>query len=380
MKLALSTLCENPCRRTGLTTLYHEFVGQALREFPDLHWLVFAGPGQPWTIADPRVELVRDFPANDRLLPRLWADHFRVGPAAKRRGADALLTVGFVPVRAPLPVVMHVFTLHHRRGAAVRVGWLRALYRGQALRSGLRRAALVIANSEWTARHLRAASPGVASRLLLSYEGLAHAQFRPEATSGEAAQLQRELGLPPRYLLWISNFYPYKQADRLIAAYARLEPPLRTEFPLVMSGGEWQGGLARAREQARRLGVEDSVRFIGWVDDRWLAALYRQARAHVLPSAEETFGKTVTEAMACGCPCVLNDIAVLREVAGGAAHLLDFTDETAAAAGLAGICRDDGLARRLRAAGLARAADFSYEKLTRERIGRIRTMLGRNGS
>jgi glycosyltransferase involved in cell wall biosynthesis len=376
LKLALSMLCENPRRRTGLTTLFHEFVAHALRQFPDVDWVVFAGPEQAWDIPDPRVEVVRDFPANDRLWTRLWADHFRVGPAARRRGAQALLTVGFVPARAPLPVAMHVFTLHHRRGAAAQVGRLRAFYRERALRSGLRRAALVIANSEWTAGHLRAESPGLESRLLVSYEGLAHAQFRPEGAADERARLQRELGLPPEYLLWISNFYAYKQAGRLIAAYARLEPALRARFPLVMSGGEWQDGRARAEQEARRLGVGDDVKFIGWIDDRWLAALYRQARAYVLPSAEETFGKTVTEAMACGCPCVLNDIPVLREVAAGSARMVDFADPAHAAAELAAVCRDDGLAGQLRAAGLRRAGDFSYEKLTRERIGRIQSMLG----
>jgi glycosyltransferase involved in cell wall biosynthesis len=380
LKLAMSMLCENPRRRTGLTTLFHEFVGHALRQFPEVSWVVFAGLEQGWEIADPRVEVVRMFPANDRLWARLWADHFRVGPEARRRGADALLTVGFVPVRAPLPVVMHVFTLHHRRGAAANVGRLRSFYRGRALRAGLRRAALVIANSEWTAGHLREESPGLESRLLVSYEGLAHAQFRPEAAADERARLQRELGLPPHYLLWISNFYAYKQAGRLIAAYARLDPALRAEFPLVMSGGEWQGGRAQAEQEAQRLGVGDDVRFIGWVDDRWLAALYRQARAYVLPSAEETFGKTVTEAMACGCPCVLNAIPVLAEVAAGAALTVDFADPAAAAASLAALCRDDALAGRLRAAGLRRAADFSYEKLTDERIGRVRALLGRAGS
>jgi len=368
-------LCENPVRRTGLTTFFHEFVAHGLRQFPDVSWVVFAGPDQSWDLADPRVEVVRDFPANDRLWSRLWADHFQVGPAARRRGADGLLTVGFIPVCAPLPVVLHVFTLHHRRAATTSVGKLRSLYRGWTLRSGLRRAALVIANSQWTAGHLRTELPKVESRLLISYEGLAHAHFRPEAAPAERDRLQRELGLPPRYLLWVSNFYPYKQAARLIAAYAEMEPGLRAEFPLVMVGGEWQGGQAHAQEEARRLGVGEAVKFVGWVGDALIPALYRQACAYVLPSAEETFGKSVTEAMACGCPCVLNDIPVLREVAGGAAELVDFTDRTAAARSLTAVCRDEGLRQRLREAGLRRAADFSYEKLTRERIERIRTAL-----
>ena len=101
-------LCENPDRRTGLSTLFHEFVAEGLRHFPEVRWLLFAGPKQAWSIESKNVEVVRDFPANDRRWIRLWADHFRVGPAARARGADALLTIGFVPSTAPLPVVMHV--------------------------------------------------------------------------------------------------------------------------------------------------------------------------------------------------------------------------------------------------------------------------------
>ena len=65
LKLALTILAENPSRKTGLSTLFHEFVSRSLTLFPDVSWLIFAGPNQEWKVADPRVELVRDFPAND---------------------------------------------------------------------------------------------------------------------------------------------------------------------------------------------------------------------------------------------------------------------------------------------------------------------------
>lgn len=379
MKFALSALCENPNRRTGQTTLFQEMVRHALVEFPDVRWLVFAGPNQSWAVDDPRVEVCRDFPANDRLGARLWADHFGVGPAARRLGADVLLTVGFVPVRAPLPVAMQVITLHHRRKGAEGVGWARAIYRARAVRSGLRRAMLVIANSEWTASHLRAAAPEVAGKLIRSYEGLAHAQFHPIEAEGEAARLRAALGVPQRYLLWSGNFYTYKHAEKLFAAYARLAPERRKELPLVMIGGAWGAGRALAEAAARQLGVAETVQFLGWVDDEWLAPLYRHARAHVLPSGEETFGKSVTEAMACGCPCVLNDIAVLREVSGGAARMVNFDDAIGAGAVLQEIDRDDALTAQMRFDGLKRAAEFSYERLVRERVGGIlKSLAARN--
>ena len=113
MKLALSMLCENPLRKTGLTTLFHEFVSRGLELFPEVRWLIFAGPNQEWTINDPRVEMVRDFPANDQLNRRLFADHFQVPAVARARGADVLVTIGFVPFRKCLPTAMHVFSLQH---------------------------------------------------------------------------------------------------------------------------------------------------------------------------------------------------------------------------------------------------------------------------
>ena len=53
--------------------------------FPDVSWLIFAGPNQEWKVADPRVKVIRDFPANDHLNRRLFADHFQVPALARNR-------------------------------------------------------------------------------------------------------------------------------------------------------------------------------------------------------------------------------------------------------------------------------------------------------
>lgn len=361
MKLALSILCENPQRRTGLTTLFHEFVAHARRTHPDVGWIIFAGPEQPWEIADSRIAVVREFPANDRRRARLWADHFSVAAAAKARGAAALLTVGFMPLcTAGLPVVMHVFSLHHRRPG----GGLGAAYRRWAVARGLRSAALVIVNSQWTASQLGPTG----TRVLVSHEGVQRERFTAVGPSGGE-------NAPPTYLLWVSNFYTYKRVELALAVYARLTPDLRKKFPLVLVGGDWENGLARAQAVARSLGVEGDVRWLGWVDDAVLPALYRGARAHVLSTSEETFGRSVTEAMACGCPCVLQDLPVLREVAGEAAVYVDFADAAAAGEALRRICTDEVLAARLRTEGLRRAEAFSFERLARERMTAILEVL-----
>lgn len=354
--LALSVLCENPHRRTGLSTLFHEFVRHALNVRPDVRWLVFAGPEQEWRVEDERVTVVRDFPSNERLLGRLYADHFRVAAEARRRGAQALLTVGFSPMRtAGLPIVMHLFSLHHRNE-----GGLRAWYRRRAVEPGLRHAALVIVNSQWTASQLG----GVRAPVLVSHEGLQHDRFTPSGPRGLS-------GWPAEYVLWAGNFYGYKRAELALAAYARLPNEIRARFPFVLVGGDWEGGRTRAEGAARTLGIEHDTRFVGWISDSELPVAYRGARAHVLSSAEETFGRSVAEAMACGCPCLVQDLPVLREVTAGAARLVDFGDTPAAAAALCELCTNDALAAQVRTKGVRRAAAFSFEKLARERLDAI---------
>ena len=374
VKLALSILCENPARKTGLTTLFDEFVSHALRLFPDVDWLIFAGPNQTWTLDDPRVEVVRRYPANDRLGPRLFADHFLVPAAARRLGAAALLTVGFAPFRRCLPTIMHLFSLQHL-DRTNRIGLARRLYRGVVVDRGVRTAAGIVTNSQFAARQILRAFPKCRDRLTVSYEGLQHDQFNPGASPDEAAFLREKLGLEPGYLLWVSNFYVYKQADLLLAAYARLEPAFRARHPLVMVGGNWQGGKDAARAQAAALGIERDLRFPGWVEDAWLAPLYRQARAFVLASREETFGRCVVESMACGAPCVVNDIPIMHEVTGEHALIVDFQDAAATAAALRALLADDTVHARLRADGIAWAARFDFDKLAAERIAAIKRAL-----
>lgn len=384
MKLALSILCENPVRKTGLTTLFHEFVGRARRLAPDIDWVVFAGPRQEWTVVDSRVQVVRDYPANDRLAARLFADHFRVPAHARRLGAEALLTVGFAPLRgAGLPNVLHIFSLQHL-SADNRVGGLRARYRRLAVERGLRTAALVITNSRVAAEGVLRVEPACRERLLVSYEGLPHEQFFPSVDAGraaeEAARLKAAFDVAPGFLLWVSNFYAYKQADLLLAAYARLPRELRARRPLVMVGGGWEGGMEAAGAAARALGIEEEVKFLGWIGDEWLAPLYRQARGFCLASREETFGRCVVEAMACGAPAVVNAIPIMEEVTGGHALLVDFQDTAASARALEAICTDDALHARLSASGREWVSRYSFDKLTTERLAAIRAALSRQAA
>jgi glycosyltransferase involved in cell wall biosynthesis len=363
VKLALSTLCENPRQRTGLSTLFHEFVGHARRVYPDVEWLVFAGRDEEWPVNDAGVEICRLYPSNERRLRRMFCDHFTVAREAKRRGASALLTVGFYPVRSfGLPIAMHVFAV----GNPGRTGRLRHAYRNWSVARGLARAAVVITNSQWAKCRLG----GAATDIIVSPEGMNHEMFKPDGSAGAP-------GVAGRYFLWVSNLYPYKRIDLAIAAYAALPEGRRAQLPLLVVGGDWCGEEAKAREFASRLGVAADVHFLGWVEDAMLPALYRGAMAHLLPTSEETFGRSVLEAIACGCPCVVQDLPVLREVAGESAFYVDYRDLPAATKALGLVCEDLEMRRQMVSAGITRSLQFSFERLARERVGAVLSALGK---
>ena len=370
MRLALSILCENPKRLTGHASWCRELVRRSIKIYPDVEWIVFAGKGLRLSGDEERVKHVDCFHGNDHLKGRLFSDHFLVSATARQMKAKALVTVGFVPILSVLPVAMHVLTLQHLTESN-QIPPLRRAYRRLFVNNGIKRARLIITNSEFAAQQIRISSSVDEKKLLISNEGLDHSIFHPQAANREAADLESALEIKPGFILWISNLYPYKQASKVVEAFAALPEALRIRHPLVFVGGDWSGQRAMTEQLAADLGVLENLRFLGWVDEKWIAPLYRQASIHVLASREETWGRSVTEAMSCGCPCIVNDIPVMQEVTQGKALLVNFDDKAATVEGLIRLLTDEPLRQKLRKEGVERAQSLSFDRLTRERMERI---------
>ena len=129
------------------------------------------------------------------------------------------------------------------------------------------------------------------------------------------------------------------------------------------TGSRWRSRAATGRSSPREPGL-DGLRLLGHVDDALLPGLYAGAEAFALPSRYEGFGLPVLEAMACGTPVVAAAAGALPDTCGGAAVLAE-PDGEAFAAALAALLRDAAERERLRAAGLARAAAFSWDATAR---------------
>jgi glycosyltransferase involved in cell wall biosynthesis len=270
----------------------------------------------------------------------MGADLRRIRPAVYHATTLAL------PSASPVPVVATVHDLipwalggRHLLGERTR-WWL-----GRRL---LRRADLVLAPSEATARDARRLARVDGAHLLVVPEGLAPG-FTP--ADGAAERVAERHGLRRPYLLFVGALDARKSPGALLRAW-EVARAAGADVELALAGGG-------SRQAPADMGT---ARRLGYVDLAALVDLYSAATCLLFPTRYEGFGLTLLEAMGCGCPVVTYRNSSLPEVAGDAAVLVDDGDADALGRAAAEVALHPDLAARLRAAGLARAAEFSWRK------------------
>jgi glycosyltransferase involved in cell wall biosynthesis len=161
------------------------------------------------------------------------------------------------------------------------------------------------------------------------------------------------------YVLFAGTFEPRKNLVRLIEAFAQVKQGGYTG-KLVLAGQA--GWLAEPI-------LESVQRHSAFVEVRQFEpALYARAKLLAFPSLYEGFGLPVLEAMASGTPVLTSNVSSLPEIAGDAALLVDPKDVEAIAEGMWRVLNDGALAAELSRKGLARAAEFSWERAARQTL------------
>ena len=195
----------------------------------------------------------------------------------------------------------------------------------------------------------------------------ADAIYRPHTPQMLAPAMQA-LGLRAgQYTLFVGTVEPRKNVERLIQACELLPLAMRREWPLVVAGGKgWNSEAIHARMAKAQ--AEGWLRYVSFVDQRWLPALYAGARLMAYPSLYEGFGLPVVEAMASGTPVLTSNTSCMPEVAVGAARLVDPLDVEDMAHALAECLGDTAGQAQARAKGLIRAAGLSWDRCAEETV------------
>lgn len=296
----------------------------------------------------------RRLPFDDVWLARLWQRARLPVPVDWITGSLDLYHApdfSLPPVRARSVLTVH--DLSFARDPQSAAPALRD-YLNVVVPRSVRRADHIIAVSQATKSDLVDLYRTAESKITVLYEGV-DPIFKP--TPNPAIRDRYSLGSGP-YILSVSTIQPRKNYRRLIQAFAALP----TEYSLVIAGGGgWLSEPIYA--EAGQPAVRGRVRFVGFVPDADLPALYSEAAAFAYPSLYEGFGLPLLEAMACGTPTLTSNVSCLPEVAGGAAVLVDPLEVDSILAGL-----HQALAGRERLAtlGFERAAQFRWENAARD--------------
>jgi glycosyltransferase involved in cell wall biosynthesis len=203
-------------------------------------------------------------------------------------------------------------------------------------------------------------------RIHVVHHGVDAAAFAP-APSAAIESARRRHGIVGPYVLFVGGIEPRKNLEHLVLAFARSDA---RHLTLVLAGGPvpwFPKAFERLESMIEQLppGVQGRIVMTGYVGERDKLALLSGAMLLAYPSIYEGFGFPVLEGFAAGVPVLTSNVSSLPEVAGDAAMMVDPNDVDAIAAGLSELVADDDLRAVLSAAGVARAAHFTWEATAR---------------
>jgi glycosyltransferase involved in cell wall biosynthesis len=327
---------------------------------PDWSLTAFAGRANPHNFDG--LSLRRASLDTESPLKRiLWE---QAAQPAAIRGFDLYHGLAFVtPLLNPAPAVVTVYDLSFLHYPQVLTA-ARRLYLRLFTAHSCRRARRVIAISHSTARDVHESLGIAVDRIDVAPCGYDAARFVPlDAAEVDAFRIRE--GLPERFWYFVGTLEPRKNLTTLLEAYAGLPPDER--LPLIVGGGRgWlYDDIFAAHE---RLGLQDSVRFTGFVPADDLPLWYNAAEAFVYPSIYEGFGLSVLEAMACGTPVIISDASSLPEVAGDAGLKVPPQDVDAWRAALRRAARDSAWRAESHHRGLLQARRYNWRMTAQETL------------
>jgi len=250
---------------------------------------------------------------------------------------------------------------HPEYHPAIRVRYQEAMFPGL-----MRKGSLFITDSECSKNELLEFYPSAQGRVVSVPLGV-DPMFCVREPSVIASTLAAYGLIPGSYALSVGTIEPRKNIERLIKAYAYLPSNMRSQYPLVLVGGEgWNS--EHIHELIAKHSQEGWLKYLRFVPDLDMAAIYSGARVFACVSHYEGFGLPVLEAMASGIPVISSDAASLPEVGGDAVKYINpnLTEQITDA--LKTILDDDQNCRALSQKGLERARLFSWDRTTKETL------------
>jgi glycosyltransferase involved in cell wall biosynthesis len=324
-------------------------------------------------IGDPeRVREIGELPPNFHAIPfslseRTLSGYLQFRRLLRHHACDLVHIPHLMSVPQYLPCA-YVVTVHDlldymyraHSGSSIR----RALH-FHFTRRVLRQAARIFAVSNFTKNDCERLFKIPPNSIEVVYNAIDERFRRGHASDADRQFIAERYQVNYPFMLYTGRISPHKNVVRIIEAFSALKAELEkedrfTDLKLIIIGDEISSH-PDLRRTVIRSGVENDVRFLGFVPIDVLRIFYDTAKVFVFPSLYEGFGLPPLEAMAHGTPVVTSNTSSLPEVVGNAAVLVNPENVFELMRALHRVLLDQPLRERLKQRGYEQAARYSWE-------------------
>jgi glycosyltransferase involved in cell wall biosynthesis len=287
----------------------------------------------------------------------------------------------WVPRHLPCPYVVTVHDILEHMSRAHNGSSVRRTLHFLLTRRVLKQAARIFAVSQFTKSEVQKLFGIESSKIEVVYNAIDPRFLTGHATDADRQMLAERYQITYPFLLYAGRISPHKNLVRIIEAFAALKAELAKQdvFPdlkLIIIGDELSKHPDLRRTVVRG-GVQNDVRFLGFVPIEVLRVFYDVAKVFVFPSLYEGFGLPPLEAMAHGTPVLTSNTSSIPEVVGNAAVLVNPDNLFEIMRALQRVLLDQQLREKLRQAGYEQVKKFSWDRSVAEVLAGYREILVR---
>lgn len=301
---------------------------------------------------------------------------WRFRRAAQRGDYDLYHEPSFLPVDCDLPTIVTV----HDLSVLLHPEWHprdRVEEHAREFERGVARAVHVLTVSDHARKEIIRTLGLPADRVTRTYNGV-RPGLRP-LPEVDVKERLAQLGLPPRYLLYLGTIEPRKNVLTLLRAYCALPVTVRLHYPLVLVGA-WGWNSGEVHRYLHDVARHRGVHYLGYLPEAHLPVLYNGARALAFPSHYEGFGMPPVEMLACGGAVLASTAGAVAETVGRKACLIHPDDVGGWRDALARVCEDDDWWCELRRDAADAATPFTWRRCAADTLAVYREVLeGRPG-
>jgi len=219
----------------------------------------------------------------------------------------------------------------------------------------------IICDSEQTKKDLMRFFHVPEKKIKVIYLGVDHIFSDPVEEENRDIILSRYDLIGLNYILTVASIEPRKNFERIIKVFGEIiQNEKHKDLILVCAGGAgWKN--ESIHELVKDRGLEERVKFLGYVEEADLPSIYNGAKFFMYPSLYEGFGLPVLEAMASKVPVLTSNVSSLPEVAGDGALMVDPYSEKEIYDASIRLLEDDILRKELQLKGVERSNLFTWE-------------------